>query len=744
MDRRCRWERIRTVMRRVHSALPTTPLALALILLAASAAPVFADDLTGFLDLTYADFDAQDQSLGLPVVTTGTEAFNRRLFFNFSRRAFPRVRFWVGGTFDRTDVTRRLDGLATDTDEWRIRPFAGIARSTRLWTIQLTWTRDQRRFETSGLESVDTIRDTVLGSANYTPESEYRPLARLAISSSYDRDSQKQLADSTLNTADVGVRHQVNRKLRWNYRGSLNLTDNQISATETQTTTHRGDVTYSDEFWNRRLTLTGAYSINYNEFLVKSGIGSEIDLPIFALEGFAGRDDTPLLGTLPPEPRLNDDDLVTPTQVNLGLPPLGGDERPWAMGLSFNQETTVNALFVWVDRELTPEVAASFVWQVYSSDNNLDWTPREVISSALFDDFLRRFSLRFSGIRAQFVKLVVRPLGLDVPDAAQFPDIFVTELDAAERVQAPSGRSESNRTTQRVLIYTRARLLAKRELYYEGNLEAGRASGRDTRYNMLHGIYFRHPFSPEADLSTRVAWQETGTGTVRDRDLIYAATLSVRPVPRVSYSLSLTGNNPDFQTEPNSDRINLFFFGNATLYEGVDVQLGAGRTWIANPYGPTVSSDRIEFGSRIQPRRDLIFVLNYTDAVSETVAADPSVFQDLFTRLARVSATYIPVPSVYLYAEYRKEWRTAQVPLTFLRWNVNWSPFGQGSLRVGINYDETRSDPNSETQTIFSPFLRWQINGRSYFQLTYSDQTYESALRRSDSERYSASLRWGF
>jgi hypothetical protein len=352
--------------------------------------------------------------------------------------------------------------------------------------------------------------------------------------------------------------------------------------------------------------------------------------------------------------------------------------------------------------------------------------------------------MRFGDITEPYVKLVVSPLSPEVPGATQFPEIFVTELDAAAQVDTPGGQTESSSVLQRALVYTRARLLAEREFFYEGSVDAAFRRDQDVLYNMSHGLFLSLPLAPGANFATRVSWQETGRGSVKDRDLIYSATLTVRPVERVSYSVSLTGNNPDLQNQIDSDRVNLFFFGTAGLYEGADVQLGAGRTWIENPLGGTIVSDRLQFGSRIQPRQDLIFVLNYTDAVSEVPGGDAGGFQDVFTRLAQVNVTYIPVSSVYLFSEYRKEWRMEQVPLTFLRWTVNWAPFPRGSLRLGLNYDETRSDPNIQSVRVISPFVRWNINSLSFLQLVYSDVREESGMLHRDSQRFSASLRWGF
>ena len=44
------------------------------------------------------------------------------------------------------------------------------------------------------------------------------------------------------------------------------------------------------------------------------------------------------------------------------------------MGLDFLILSETNTLFVWVDRDLLPEIASSFSWEVYTSLDNRTWS----------------------------------------------------------------------------------------------------------------------------------------------------------------------------------------------------------------------------------------------------------------------------------------------------------------------------------------------------------------------------------
>jgi len=731
----------------------TRPLrALTLSLVAAAAGmSSSADDLNGYVELRTASADTREELFDPGVVgETLTDAVDRRVYFLYNRQAYPRLRFWVGGTFDDIDATTRVGGARIDSDERRLRPYVGVGQNTRRFTTQLSWNRDERRSGREGFESQTTIRDAFFGTISFTPEQPNAVRGRLLASRNYDRDADRLFRDVVRDALDLEITQQVTPALRWAYRGTLTGQSDELADSEATTTTHRAEVGYSEAWFERRVLFDSQFTVNRRESVIDSRGSGEIELPLFPLQDLAARDDTPLLIALATEPApgqtwgLIDDDIVAPTQIDLGLPPPAGDDRPWALAVDFGTSATMNTFFVWVDAELRPEIAAAFSWQVYTSANNLDWVFAELVPTAPYDEFLRRFVVRFGDVQARYVKLVVEPLEATLPGATDFPDIFVTELDTFLRVAAPSSnRIEVEDTFERLIVNTRARLLARRQLYYEGSVDSTWSEGQDTRYNLRHGLFFLHPLAPEAQFSTRVAWEQFQQTRGRDEALTYSASLVVTPVERVQYTASLSGREERLADELGGDQIGVLFYGRATLFRDVYLQLGVSRSYREDPAGNTIASTLINVSSRIEPRHDLVLSLFYDENLSEAPRPG-SGLADVFTRAAEVNATYTPVPTIYLYGQYRREWRSEIVPDTLHRVVASWAPFPAAAIRLGLNYDESWRELNELHTRVAGPFVRWNFNPRSYLQLAYTDVLEESVLRRLRNEVFSAILRWGF
>ena len=102
----------------------------------------------------------------------------------------------------------------------------------------------------------------------------------------------------------------------------------------------------------------------------------------------------PRLGALAPNAALIDGNLTASAGIDIGLPPLGGNLQPRNIGLDFLNPVQVNDLQVWVDRTLTPVVAASFSWDIYTSADNLTWTLYQTVFPATFGPFQNRFDIQ--------------------------------------------------------------------------------------------------------------------------------------------------------------------------------------------------------------------------------------------------------------------------------------------------------------------------------------------------------------
>jgi hypothetical protein len=97
-----------------------------------------------------------------------------------------------------------------------------------------------------------------------------------------------------------------------------------------------------------------------------------------------------------------------------------------------------------------------------------------------------------------------------------------------------------------------------------------------------------------------------------------------------------------------------------------------------------------------------------------------------------------------LYGSRRLEERTSGLDRTVDTFAGSWSPFPGGALQMSVSYTETRFSDLDETNTSFVPFVRWNINGRSYLELAWQSLTRESDVGRLEDDILTSTLRIGF
>jgi len=700
-----------------------------------------AEDLTGYAEVTASDFESRQRVAGVPSVPSRTDAIGRRLYLSFRRQLFPRLALWGGGTFDDIDTTTRDSQGHFDNEITRLRPYFGLRRQTPTQHQQLLWSRDQTRTAAAGGPAVTTVRDGwFLTSGWRRPR---LPNVRLSLFRTRDRDLDLGTLDRAAAGADLTATHAFGPPLRATYRGSLSGQDDFLADTSIRSQAHTANLRFDDAWLDRRIALNTEYAVIYRSSQQRSATPGSLVLPLFPVTGLAARDETPLQGVLPPEPTLIDDDTATGGPVDLGLPGAGEDDTPWSLGLELEPDTTTNVVYVWIDREIVADVAASFQWAVFTSLDGLNWTPREVVGDAPFDTLLKRFEIRFADVATPYVKLGVAPLSAGVPFATDYPDLLVTELEAAFRAPFDAVRLEQSETIHTLAANTRVRLLAARDLHYEGHFQGSRSNDRPERWRISNGLSYAQPLGDGYAFSGRVAVErERRTQRVRETR-VYAATLAVTPAPRLRYTLALSGNDAPDDDPEAGDTVSLYLYALAGLYEGVDVQVGVGRSYEDAAGGATREATQVTATARIVPTADWTFGLSYLDTTSEQISAGAAGL-DSFSRSAECTAAYAPVPTIYAQGSYRLEWLVGADRDRIANFQLSWMPLPAGMLRVGINYHETRRSELSGQERVFGPNLRWNLNRRSYLQVTWQDVRDESAIRRADDEILAATLRWGF
>jgi hypothetical protein len=427
--------------------------------------------------------------------------------------------------------------------------------------------------------------------------------------------------------------------------------------------------------------------------------------------------------------------------IDLGVPAPGVQTEARNIGLDFSIPTEVNRLLVWVDRELPPDIANAFSWEVYSSIDNLIWERETLVSRAPFGPFELRFQVDFATVRARYVKVVTRPLSGAVLDAGRFPDIFVTELQAF-RVQAPGeGGARQRRTTQNVNTDLRVRLLDAPLVHYEGAYWANDVSPAESdRDTLSNGVSVSHRFNPLLAVYGRGAVEQGTQPEGRREATVTNATLTFDPLRTLRTSLLYAGQDERLADRPN-DRQSFTVQTNAQVYRGVDVQFGFGWNFTTREGGEELRDRLLNVTANVVPRQNLNVSVHYVDTTTTRVNAI-DVLPRFHTRRAYLSVAYDPVPALHLVLGEEVVAVTDQRTRVTTDVGVNWSPFPDGTLQFLVAYNDARRPIQFGTERSFQPAVRWRFSRQSYVELSYQRLRSEFIGLRTDSRILSVNLKW--
>ena len=75
---------------------------------------------------------------------------------------------------------------------------------------------------------------------------------------------------------------------------------------------------------------------------------------------------------------------------------------------------------------------------------------------------------------------------------------------------------------------------------------------------------------------------------------------------------------------------------------------------------------------------------------------------------------------------------------------LSWSPFPLGSFRMSFSYNDIQRTFLESQERSYGPSLRWDLNPRSYVQLSYRSLLDASLSQRFEDDVATAVLHWGF
>ncbi|HXV76186.1 MAG TPA: hypothetical protein VD788_07685 [Candidatus Polarisedimenticolaceae bacterium] len=700
-----------------------------------------ARDLSGFVEYAYGEGTDRRTDPPAPEVERESSFFGQRYNVVWNRQIYENLRLLTGGYFEGLDQQQQLGGLVTDSSITTFRPFVNLLLSSPVWSSELGWDRNEQSTDPGVGAGLTFVRDNYRATFGWEPDR--YPLVQLRLLRTDDRDRQRSLRDRDFRTVQLISEYNPRDPVYLYYTGAWRRTEDAINDNTVTDVSHTGRFVYNDSYLNRRALINSDWTGTYRTTDTTTSGTGEISLPVFPFEGLSEIDEFPEQGPLARNAALIDDDFDTSAGIDLGLPPPAGDDRSRNFGLDFADTVEINTLFVWIDRDIPLDTAASFSWRIYTSDDNQEWTLRDSVPAAVFGGaFLPRFEIRFDNVEARYVKLVTEPLQSTDPDAGDFPSIFVTELEAF--IRSPAADVEGTRSlfSQIYNLNFRYRITDAPRLFYELGYFLTDTDAGPSSWVLSNGFSVFQRFARIYTLNARYAREEIRDSSVeRDANQL-TGSLSADPLETVRFSLVYSGREEDsfFGTTEGQS---LFLLTVLELYRGVSLNAGFGRSYREIDPGRLTESRQANGTLTMQPHRTLAMTLFWQDR-RDDLSGGGLTDERRVTRSTELNAAWRPVQALYLFGAFRVEDRPDVDARTTSRYLFSWAPFRDGTLSLVLNYNETLRSDFDTRETVSSSRIRWQVSGNTFVNLGFAKITQESDLFDSDSSNLSADVRFGF
>jgi len=686
-------------------------------------------------DITYSDSesDVTNKTTG-EKINTNFYTVEQRYNLNLSKNIFPYLLFETGTIFEWNNATSKTEGTKNEFEERKLQPFARLRLENPLYRAGLEYRRTEIHEDVTDQPVIEKMRDefdVLLG---------WRPLdlPRLDLRYNYLHSYDDPETVDTIEKLLLLRSEYTWRQLRLDYVYTRQDIDNRITNFDTREQTHLGRIEYSHNFWDGRLSMNSRYRLRYNTFEFPGTGSAEVALP--RSQGLFSLDSTPQDGpALAPNSALIDGNLTASSGIDIGL---GGDEFTLTnIGVDFGLAVDVDTIRIWVDRSLTSPVANSFSWAVFTSPDNTNastWTLVATVSPADFGTFENRFEIPFPTVTTRFIKVVTTPLSPTVPGASNFPNIFVTEMQAFALVTGVKVDNKITNIDHNYDLNLRARLSDKTVLGYNLILlyrDQDPSSQESTQ--LTNDIFINHVlnsvFSTGANMS-RTDKTENNEDTVSHS---YNAFLKGTYLPTFNQTLTFSGRNTK-EEDDSDDTFGLILRNNAILYRGWSALLDLGYNY-NRPAGSDVVEKSILFraGTTFEPNQMLTFNMNYQ--LRNFLEPDQGSNAEL-----NLEAFFVPTRTLSFNARYDVLQRTGFETQTIQNYTATWSPFPDGNLQVFISYNEARRSQLDEKARTIGPGLNWSISRHFFLEMFYNFIKTESNTQEIETYSFFAKLRMTF
>ncbi len=384
----------------------------------------------------------------------------------------------------------------------------------------------------------------------------------------------------------------------WNRDNAIEKND-----IESENLTQRAGLRAAQSLFSKRLRLglTLNYLHNKNSFSGRTGEGGFALLPAIVSQASYEETTDPLTGALTNDASflLTDED----PPVILEIKPAN---EPMNLGVNSDFQQ-VDVIYLTAQNEID-EFASNFSWDLYSSDNGIDWVLEEASLPFVYDDLEQRFEFEVDSLDERWLKLVA--------DTGSLLPTQVTEIVAMELFRKIFGEEGGSgidddiiRETYQSRFNLAYQLMQNLRFNYNFSYDRQENSAADDRERIDNNGALT--WSPGRYFAARINASE-------NRDMPderpekkyrrYGLSLSSSPLDTLDVSLGAT-RNENYEDSDLYERYNNYSFNaTAQLYDDLDSSLDLNYTDAREGFRTDTFSERLQLTARLRP--SLIFTLD--------------------------------------------------------------------------------------------------------------------------------------
>ena len=247
----------------LRSALYALPILLILGFLpgAVCAQGIF-QGFSALLEFNYSFFSSKTTDASGVTTKFNTNTYNPRLTLSVNTDIFPKLNLNAGGVFEKNISILSSEQESTNTTLTRFRPYIYLTLRDPLYEVGIGYNRKEDTTKVT-----DTPRFTLIND-DYLATLKWRPEGLPSIETQYERtntyDEKKEVQNTTKDYISLLSRYGY-KGLDIRYQGTYTDTNDKVGQLDTKDMLHSAWLSYSDSFFNRRVSVSTTYNINYEQ-----------------------------------------------------------------------------------------------------------------------------------------------------------------------------------------------------------------------------------------------------------------------------------------------------------------------------------------------------------------------------------------------------------------------------------------------------------------------------------------------